>query len=389
VQFKEPTITRIRKATLVLTCSVALVTGVAACGAVKQITTGEKVGTAFDKLGDSDSLSVSFSLDATAAQLVSLDQGTSDAMKMVDAKNVAGLGATLTLSADKPLSQALKSVQTSAGGTIDPTTDPSLSFDLEVHAGGQKSLFEVRQVGGLEYLRINLDNMLSLSDDADVNQEISGMQAELGQMPPQYAPLKDLLLGKWVSLDPKQFAQVAKGMEGGSGTSALPSSVPSISAATKNSLISSLTSLFEQDVTLSDQGTANGLDHIVVQGPEAKLAAGIQQAFAPVAKALPGGVASSYPTAAPTGVPNKNVSADLYIGKDGSLSKVAFDFWQLNPKGKAGEHLPISLTFNDQAAAPTAPTGAVAVPPSLLTSLVQSISAAAGAGSSSSGSSNS
>ncbi|QMU68332.1 hypothetical protein [Streptacidiphilus sp. P02-A3a] len=356
-----------------------MVGGVAACGAVKQLTTAEKVSTAFDKLGDSDSLSVSFSLDATAAQLVSLDQGTSDAMKMVDAKNVAGLGATLTLSADKPLSQALKSVRTT-GGEIDPTTDPSLGVDLEVHAGGQKSLFEVRMVGGLEYLRVDLDNLMALSDDASTNQDIAGMQAGLGQMPPQYAPLKDLFEGKWVSLDPKQLAQVAKGLGGDSaaaGASGLPTSIPSISTGTRNNLVSALTGLFEQDLTLSDQGTVDGQDHIVVQGSEAKLAAGVQQAFEPVAKAIPG-LASAYPTAAPTGVPDKNVSADLYVGKDGSLSKVSFDFWQLNPHGKAGEHLPLSLGFNDQAAAPTAPTGAVPIPAALIQSLAQSMAANTG-----------
>lgn len=357
-----------------------MVGGVAACGAVKQLTTAEKVSTAFDKLGDSDSLSVSFSLDATAAQLVSLDQGTSDAMKMVDAKNVAGLGATLTLSADKPLNQALKSVKTTGNGSMDPTTDPSLSFDLEVHAGGQKSLLEMRQVGGLEYLRVNMDNLVSLSGDAGANQTIAQMQAGLAQMPPQYAPIKDLYQGKWVSIDPKQFAQFAKSMGGASaatGASGLPTSIPSISAGTKNNLVTALTGLFERDLTLTDQGTVNGQDHIVVQGSEAKLAAGIQQAFEPVAKAIPG-LGSSYPTAAPTGVPDKNISADLYVGKDGSLSKVSFDFWQLNPHGKAGEQLPVSLDFNDQAATPTAPTGAVPIPASLLQSLVQSIAGNAG-----------
>jgi len=371
-QFKEPTIIRIRKATLVLTCTVALVTGVAACGALKQLTTGEKVSTAFDKLGDSDSLSVSFSLDATAAQLVALDQGTSDAMKMVDAKNVAGLGATVTLSADKPLNQVLPAAQSGSG-----TLPPSLAMDIEVHAGGGKSLFEVRAVNNVEYLKIDLDNLVSLSGDANVNQEIASVQSELDQIPPQYAPLKDLVQGKWVSIDVKQLTQIEKSADGasGSGASSLPSSVPSISKSTESGLITSLTNLFEQNITLSDKGTSNGLDHIVISGPEQKLVDGIQSAFAPVAKAIPG-IGSSYPTKPPTGVPVKDVSADLYIGKDGSLSKVSFDFWQLNPKGKPGQHLPLSLTFNDQATAPIAPVGAVAIPPSLIQSLTQSINSA-------------
>ena len=366
MQFKEPTITRIRKATLVLACSLAAVTGVAACGAVKQMTTGEKVSTAFSKLGDSDSLSVSFSLDATAAQLEALDQGTSDAMSAVDAKNVAGLGATVTVSADKPLNQVFAAAKSASGSSL----PPSVGFDVEVHAGGGKPLFEIRAVDQVEYVKVDLDNLLSLSGDASGSQDISGIMGELDQMPPEYAPIKDLAEGKWVSIDVKALTKAATGS--GSAASPLPTSVPSISKSTESTLVSSLTSLFEQNITLSDQGTANGLDHIVITGPEQKLVDGIQQAFAPVAKEIPG-IGSSYPTAAPTGVPDKNVSADLYIGKDGALSKVGFDVWQLNPKGKPTEHLPVSLTFDDKAAAPTVPEGAVAIPTSLIQNLMQSI----------------
>ena len=385
MQFKEPTINRIRKATLVLTCSVAVVTGVAACGAVKQLSTGEKVSTAFSKIGDSDSLSVSFSLDATAAQLLALDKGQSDGMSAADAKNIAGLGATVTLSADKPLNQVLESVKSSPTAGL----PASVGLDIEVHAGGGKSLFEVRAVNQIEYIKIDLDNLALLTGDSNVNQEISGIQGEFDQMPPQYASLKDLAEGKWVSLNGKQLSQALGGASGssGSGATSLPTALPSISKSTESNLTSALTNLFERDITLTDKGTSNGVDHVVISGPEQKLVDGIQQAFAPVAKAIPG-LGSSYPTTPPTGVPNKNVSADLYIGKDGALSKVSFDFWQLNPDAKPGQSLPLSLTFNDQASAPVAPTGAVPIPVSLLQGLAQSALGSAG-GNLSSGSLNS
>ncbi|MBC3842212.1 hypothetical protein GXW82_24455 [Streptacidiphilus sp. 4-A2] len=314
----------------------------AACGAVQQISAGEKLSTAFGKVGDSDTLSVSFSLDATPAQLVALDAGDSDALKLADAKNIAGLGATLTLSSGKPLGQTLKSLKTSSSGTFDVSQYPGLDLDLEIHSGGRKPLFEVRQVAGTEYLRVYLDNLEALGgSDGSTGQEIAGMQAEAGQMPPQYAPLKDLIAGKWVSYDPRQMAALAKNMQSAGVGSGGPTSLPSLSASTRNNLVSALTNLFEQNITLSDRGTTDGVDHIVLQAPEQKLVDGIQQAFAPVAKAIPG-LGSSYPTAAPTGVPDRNVSADAYIGQDGSLSKLSIDLGQLD-SGSNG-HLPLSLS---------------------------------------------
>ena len=342
---------------------------------MKQISTGEKVSSAFGKIGDSKSLSVSFSLDATAAQLVALDQGTPDAMKAVDAKNVAGLGATLTMSADKPLSQVFKAEQ-AQGASAQP--DPSLEFDLEIHAGGGKSLFEMRQVAGLDYLRVDLANLEALSDDPSTDQSLSGLQSEMGEMPPAYAPFKDLVEDKWVSFDPKQMAQLSKSLQGAGGSSALPTPLPSFDASTGNQLFSAVRSVFEQDVTLTDKGSSNGQDHVVLQAPELKLVTGLQQAIEPIAKQIPE-VGSSFPTAAPTGIPaGKDVDADLYIGSDGALSKVTFDFWQLNPKGKPGEHLPLSLDFNDQAPAPVAPAGAVAFPVNLLQNLVTAMASAGG-----------
>ncbi len=338
---------------------------------------------------------MSFSLDATAAQLVALDKGTSDAMKMVDAQKVAGLGATLVLSADKPLGQVMKAQE---GSQSQLPTGVDASF--EVHAGNQKPLLELRMVNQVDYVRVDVAAIAALSDDPSAAASVSQMQQEIGSMPPEYAALKALLSDKWVSVDPKQLEQLGKQLQGqaGSGASGLPSglptAVPTLAAGTEKKLQQALTQVFQQDVTLTDKGTSDGQDHIVVSAPADKLESDLTQALTPIVKEIPGlsdalkddssddsSSASAAPSASSSAAPNKNISADLYIGSDGSLSKVAFDFWQLNPDGKPGEHLPLSLTFNDQAPAPVAPAGATALEPSVLQDLITSMTADSGSGS--------
>ena len=329
---------------------------------------------------------MSFSLDATAAQLVALDKGTSDAMKMVDAQKVAGLGATLVLSADKPLGQLMKTQEGSQGQL--PT---GVDAALEVHAGNQKPLLELRVVNQVDYVRVDVAALAALSDDPSDAASVSQMQQEIGSMPPEYAALKALLSDKWVSVDPKQLEQLGKQLQGkaGSGASGLPSglptAVPTLAAGTEQKLTQALTQVFQRDVTLTDKGSSDGQDHIVVSAPAGKLETDLTQVLTPIVKEIPGlsealakgsaGSSSDSSSDSSAAAPNKNISADLYIGSDGSLSKVAFDFWQLNPDGKPGEHLPLSLAFNDRAPAPTVPAGATALQPSVLQSLITSMTA--------------
>lgn len=376
---KEHAIIRARHAVLTLTCAVTLAGGVTACGTAEQLSAANKVSTAFDKLGEGKSLSVTFSLDATPAQLLAadaLDTSGGDKLTPAQAKQVSGLGATLTMSSDKPIKDVLNQAQAqSSSGRL----DPALDFALEVHAGDDKPLIELRAVSGKEYLRVDVDGIVKLGGDSKAASEINGMHQAFADLPPSFAPLKSALDGKWISIDPKKLADFSKTLQEKAGTaSATPSAVPTLDGATQDKLVKALTGVFTQDVTLTDKGTVNNQDHIVVEAPAQKLIADIQQAIAPIAKDIPA-LGSSFPTAAPTGVPAGNASADLLIDKDGSLSKLSIDLGQLDtPSSKGRAQLPASLTFDNKAAATTAPAGAVAFDPSVLQDLIKNFADAPG-----------
>ena len=365
--YREHTIIRARHAALALTCVAALAGGVTACGAVKQISAANKVNTAFDKLDEGTSLSVKFSLDATPAQLLAMDKlepSDDGAMSALDAKQISGLGATLTLSAGKPLKDVFASGKSSSA-----QLDPALNFALEVHAGDGKPLVEVREVHGLEYLRVDLDAVNKLSP---IPGGTAGILKSFDGAPPAFAPLVDLVNGKWVSIDPKKLTALTKSLSGTAGLPT-PSAAPSLDSATQNKLISALTGVFAQDVTLTDKGTVNGRDTIVVTAPARKLVADLQKAVAPIAKDIPE-IGSEFPTSAPTGIATGKASADIVINKDGSLSKVSMDLGQLDPKAaKAKAQIPVSLSFDDHAAATTAPAGAVVFDPSILQDMIKSL----------------
>ncbi len=363
---EEHTIFRARHAAIALTCAAALAGGVTACSAAKQISAAEKVNTAFDKLGETKSLTVKFSLDATPAQLLAMDklEPSDTPLTSAESKQISGLGASLTFSADKPLKDAFGKTK-----TVDGQLDAAVDIDLEVHAGDGKPLAELRSIGGTEYVRVDVDAIVKLGGDSATADEINGMEKEFDQLPPSFAALKSLLKGKWVSIDSKKLEGVTKGLGDTAGT---PSAAPTLDPSTQNKLVSALTGVFSRDVTLTDKGTVNGRDRIVVEAPAQKLVADVQKAVAPIAKGIPA-IGGNFPTAAPTGVATGKASADILIAKDGSLSELSMDLGQLDPKAAAAKaQVPVSVSFDAKAAPTTAPAGAVAFDPTVLQDLLKS-----------------
>lgn len=327
------------------------------------------MSTAFDKLGASKSLSMTFKLDATPAQLLAatgLDSSPDNKMTAAESKQFSGLGASITLSSDKPIKDVLDSAQATADGAL----DPGLNLAFEVHAGDAKPLIEVRTVAGKEYLRTDLDAIAKLGGDSSTASEIAGIHDMFNGMPASFAPLKALADGKWISMDPKSFADLAKSF--GGSAAATPSAAPTLAPATKNKLVAALTDVFTQDVTLTDKGTADGVDHLVLEAPARKLVADVQKAVAPIAKDIPS-IGSSFPTAAPTGIADGKASADIYLNADGAVSKLAIDLGQLDSTTAGKAQIPVSLTFDDKAAPTTAPAGAVAFDPKVLKDLFKNL----------------
>jgi hypothetical protein len=289
-------------------------------------------------------------------------------MTAQDAKTVAGLGASITMSADKPLKDVLDSAKSGSG-----QLDPAVNFAVEVHGGDAKPLFELRVVNSKDYLRVDLDEVSKLGGgDKSLVDGLSGLKSGVAQMPAAYDAVKDLVNGKWVSLDPKKLSDLTKTLGGGATADATPSALPSLSSNDQSKLVKALTGVFTSDVTLDDEGTQDGKDHIVVTAPARKLVADIQNAVEPIAKGIPT-LGNAFPTGAPTSVPEKSVSADVYVNQDGSLSKLSLDVWQLNPKGTADQHLPLSLSFDTQAAPTTAPVGATELTAGVIQDMIKGL----------------
>ncbi|WP_037603654.1 hypothetical protein [Streptacidiphilus rugosus] len=344
---------RARKTVIALSCAVAIAAGAAACGTAKQLSAAEQVSDGFDKLGAAKSVKVSFSLDATPAQLVAL-AGTSaaDKLKLTDATKLSGLGATVTLSSAGSVQQALKVLQ-------DPkaTGLPAGSaLAMEVHAGDGKPLVEIREIGEKAYVRIGLDQIVSLSGDASMRTEIAQMRAGMAQMPAAYSAVKDLFEDKWVGIDVKAAGELAKNAPTtGLPVGITPSAAPSLDAATRTKLSDAVIGVFKKDVAFTDKGSKDGVQQIQVAAPARQLVTDLQGAVLPIVRTIPG-VGSKLPTGAPTDVPDKQAAAEVFL-KDGVVTKVTMDLNQLDPAG-AGQQLPVSLSFALDAPAVTAPAGA-------------------------------
>ncbi|MFC5905631.1 hypothetical protein [Streptacidiphilus monticola] len=336
---------------------------------MKELTTAEKVHDAFDKLGAGHAITVDLQLRATADQLLALDaQDPSGGPKLTraQAEQMAGIGITVAVSSDKPVKDALQSASADTG-----KLDPSLNMDLTVHSGTGAVLAEVRAVSGKEYLKLDF---AALSEIGPSDQGSAGDLADLRSMsaslPPSMGALKNLLQGKWVSIDPAKFASFSKSLQSsgsGSGTNAArPSAAPSLDAAQQKKLTDALTGVFEKDVHLTDKGTKDGIDTVELKaGNTRTLLADVQKQVFPVLKSIPG-FPGGLPTSAPTGVPTTPAVATLGIDtSSGTLSSVALDAGQFDTK-HPGTHLPLVLGFKDTAAAVSAPAGAVEFDPASL-----------------------
>ncbi|MFJ4851662.1 hypothetical protein [Streptomyces sp. NPDC088733] len=351
---------RARLAVTTLSIAVAVATAATACGTVKELTTAQKVQGAFTELGNSNAVTLDFRFNATVDQVLALDaQDTSSAPKLTktQAKQLAGLGITVSLKTDKlPLKEALK-----GDGTNTTKVDPSLNMALAVHTGDGTNLAEVRAVSGKEYVKFNLAAVAKFADTKTAASGLNDITKAADSLPASMAPLKRLLKGDWVSIDPEKFAKLAKQLSG----KTTPSPAASLNASQQQKLKDALTNVFKKNVTLADKGTANGLDTVEVKAKNTRgLINDIQDQVFPVLSDIPG--FDSLPTSAPTDAPSIPVTAAIQLNEnDGSLNNITFDLGQFDTKHK-GTHIPLVLGFKNTATTATAPAGATEFDPNAL-----------------------
>jgi len=334
------------RATLAATgCAALLAAGASACGTVQQLTAGEKVQAAFQKLGDSHSATIELSLAASAKQVQSFAKATGEPIELKDAQTVAGLRFNVAMSADK----ALKDIKTKKSASTLADFPADMGYSL---ISNGNTVGELRLVDGTMYAHVDVDAVAKLAGE-----DAGELHASAADMPPELHVFKALLDGKWLSVDSELFHSFANDLPGGQ-EAAVPSPLPSLDPATAEKLVDSLGDAFSKNATIEDKGQQDGADRIVVSVPARALVGDLQKALKPLAKDIPG--LEGMPTSVPTEVPNRKISAELLI-KDGALASASFDLGQLQEKVTADAHLPLKVSFATDAAPLKAPTGAVAL----------------------------
>ncbi|MFG2823848.1 hypothetical protein ACGFX4_31035 [Kitasatospora sp. NPDC048365] len=337
-------------------CALALTTGLTACGTVKQLTAGEKIADAFDKLGDGKTFKAELSVDATADQLVAFGKAVDDPIERNAAEALADLSLTVSVSAKKPLKDVEDFKKAQAGGDYNALAT-SKDVDLAYEIGGKKSgknYLDFRIVGGKGYLKVDARGVAQLAGEPT-----TGIDEMSAAMPPSFKVAKDLLDGKWISFDPALMEELSKQAESATGkASASPSAVPSLDPKAVEGFGKALKDVFAKNVTLEDRGASAGLQQIHVSANARPIVEGFLKAAKPLVKDLP--TDTPLPDSAPATVPDRKVGADVYL-RDGALSHATFDIAQLTDKAGPEIHFPIRIGFGRDVPAIEAPGGATEV----------------------------
>lgn len=352
----------------------ALITaGAAACGNDEPSTPQGKVTNAFTNLGDQKAVTVGLSFDGSAQQIYAAMKDQDD-FDLSDAKMLAGLRISAALSSPKPFAEVK---QGDKGGNL----------GLSVASGASDgkdgtTLVGLRSVDQKVYVKVDLKAIAKLDPSDKDFQELDSLVGSADQMPSNYASVKALVKGGWVSLDPKAFEDFFKslGSQGGdtSGDSdssgddplaglglpgGLPTALPTdLAGKSLTQLIGPLRESLTRDAKLTDLGTTDGADHIRASIPARTLAKDLENGLGSLSKSLPGNVTKDLDD-----VPNKTVNVDLAI-KGGKLTHITVDLAQLDDTihGK----LPLDLSIDGDAAPVSAPSGAQQLNPQDLMGLV-------------------
>jgi hypothetical protein len=328
--YKETIISAIRK-TLTATAVVgAVLAGSAACGTVEQLSAGQKLDKAFDKLGEKKTLSFELDLDTDAETLKALDAKSEpepgDEIPDEAAKLVSDAKITLTVESKKPLAES---------GEKDLV---GMAMKISSPDG---DLAEYRMVGDYIYLRADVDTIGKLTGSP---------VPPADELPPEAGAFKDALQGKWVKFSVKEMEKAGLGGEDEDS----PSPAPSLDAKTQKKLMKSLREVVAREVKLKTADGDGDTEHITATAPFRTLMTKMIGEIRPLAKDLPPGM--DLPTEKDLkDAPNAKVTADFTL-KNGELSEVNVDLAKLAETAKV-KKLGLVLRMSD-GTKPTAPADA-------------------------------
>ncbi|MGA5820393.1 hypothetical protein ACPC54_21315 [Kitasatospora sp. NPDC094028] len=331
-----------------------LAAGLTACGTAKELSAQEKAAKAFNKVGDSKNAAVTFSVDATADQIMAFDKATGDGtMERKAAEGMSGLKIAVSVSSDKPLkdAEAFKQAHSSAPAK-DYTPDKSLRIAYTLSDRNGTQLLEFREVDAKAYLHLDLKGLAKTfgEDPAEIDKATKDLPADL-------TAVRNVLAGKWVSFDLQEFADAAKKSDAAKGTAGAPAAKPSADPQAAKDLYNSLKDVFRRTVTIEDKGKKDGTDHLWVSAPARQVVDEVFKAVKPLSDKFPKEF-GKFPTSAPSkGVPEGKVGVDVYL-KDGAFSSATFDVAQLTEKAGQGVTFPVKLAYDQSAPAVEAPADA-------------------------------
>ncbi|MFD3453400.1 hypothetical protein ACFWVC_14615 [Streptomyces sp. NPDC058691] len=339
-----------RKGIAAAGCAAFIATTAAACGTAGNLSAGAKVQQALDRLGEQKAAALSVGFDGGEQQIWSALKGE-DGFTQEDAKLLAGLDVSLSMSATKPLK--------------DIKGNDAASVALRVSLGQGKDLVEVRSLAGKKtYLRVDLRQFMSIAEDLGTKQDKSDMK-EFQQfldaadgLPSSYKSVKDALGGKWVSVDLKAFEEFSKSMAKDSPAGSPLPDTSALDAKTQARITKALREALENNAKFADAGSKDGADHVKVTVPAGKTADALAKALEPVADQLPDG----FSPADLEKVPDKDVTLDVAV-KDGALSGITLDLDQFDTGDEIHGALPLTVGFASDAGTVAAPAGATPLNP--------------------------
>ncbi|GAA2767026.1 hypothetical protein GCM10010103_60670 [Streptomyces paradoxus] len=328
---EETTINAIRKTLIATTVVGAVLAGAAACGTVEQLSAGQKLDRAFEKLGKKKTLSFELDLDTDVASLKALDAKSDPApdeeIPEQAAELLSGAKITVTVQSKRPLDE---SGEKDLVGTA-----------LKVSTA-DGDLAEYRVIGDFTYVR---------ADMAAMGKMTGNPLPDADELPPEAGAMKDVLEGKWVKINTKEMEKATGGSRKAEGG---PAPEPSLDAKTQKKLVKALREVIAREVKFKTADGGDGTEHVTATAPFRTLITELFGEIRPLVKDLPPGV--DLPTdKVLKEAPNAKVTADFTL-KNGALSQVDVDLAKLAESAKV-KKLGLTLRVRE-GVKPTVPAGA-------------------------------
>lgn len=328
--YKETVIPAIRKTLTATAVATMVLAGTAACGTVENLSAGQKLDQAFEKLGKERSLSFELDLDTDAASLKALDSGAEPGEEMPE--EVAEL-----------LSSARISLSVQSKKPFDESGEKDFDAMALKFSGPDGGLLEYRMVGDYTYLRADVDALGRVSGSP---------MPSADELPDSAGAFKKLLAGEWLKVSTKELEETSEQMSGAEdvGTEE-PSAEPTLDAKTQKKLTKALRQVIAQQVDFKTSDGSDGTEHITATTSFRTLMTELFDELGPLTEQLPAG--TEMPTAKDfKDAPNEKVTADFTL-KNGELTEVSVDLAKLAENAKVKKFaLVLRLGGGEKATAP-------------------------------------